>query len=164
MSIFIPSLDPVGSSDQRTELLIKSIWVTLRNPQGIGIGNFQIVGNHNLGTHNGFTQVSSELGWLAFVAYVIWLLSPFRKLGSIERQLFTKSEFTWIYYLSIGIQASIAGFIASSFFSSVAYHWYVYYPIAFAIGIRRIYQLEQEEATTMTNGNIISRDLGTQDA
>ncbi len=164
MSIFIPSLDPVGSSDQRTELLIKSIWVTLRNPQGIGIGNFQIVGNHNLGTHNGFTQVSSELGWLAFVAYVIWLLSPFRKLGSIERQLFTKSEFTWIYYLSIGIQASIAGFIASSFFSSVAYHWYVYYPIAFAIGIRRIYQLEQEEATTTTNGNTISRDLETQHA
>ncbi len=147
MSIFIPSLDPVGSSDQRTELLIKSIWVTLRNPLGIGIGNFQIVGNHNLGTHNGFTQVSSELGWLAFAAYMVLLLSPFRKLGSIERRTFEKGELSWMYYLSIGIQASIAGFIASSFFSSVAYHWYVYYPIAYAIGIRRIYQLGQEENT-----------------
>ncbi len=66
MSIFIPSLDPVGSSDQRTELLIRSIWVTLRNPLGIGIGNFEIVGSHNLGTHNAYTQVSVR-AWLACV-------------------------------------------------------------------------------------------------
>ena len=145
MSIFIPSLDPVGSSDQRTDLLMRSILVTLRNPQGIGIGNFQIVGDHNLGTHNGFTQVSSELGWLAFAAYLILLINPFRKLGAIERQMSEKEDPSWIYYLSIGIQASIAGFMASSFFSSVAYHWYVYYPIAYAIGIRRIYQLDQNE-------------------
>lgn len=145
LSIFIPSLDPVGSSDQRTELLMRSILVTLRNPQGIGIGNFQIVGDHNLGTHNGFTQVSSELGWLAFAAYLILLINPFRKLGAVERQMSEKEDFSWIYYISIGIQASIAGFMASSFFSSVAYHWYIYYPIAYAIGIRRIYQLGQNE-------------------
>lgn len=153
-SIFIPSLDPVGSSDQRTDLLIRSIWVTLRNPQGIGIGNFEIVGNHNLGTHNGFTQVSSELGWLSFAAYLILLLSPFRKLGSIERRMFEKRDFSWMYYLSVGIQASIAGFMAASFFSSVAYHWYVYYPIAYAIGIRRIYQLGQEEKTASPTASL----------
>ena len=161
-SIFIPSLDPVGSSDQRTDLLIRSIWVTLRNPQGIGIGNFQIVGNHNLGTHNGFTQVSSELGWLAFAAYLILLLSPFRKLGIIERRLFEKDDLSWLYYLSIGVQASIAGFMASSFFSSVAYHWYVYYPIAYAIGIRRIYQLGQEEIPSSENS--MTREMETQHA
>ena len=140
MSIFIPALDPVGSSDQRTDLLIRSIWVTLRNPQGIGIGNFEIVGNHNLGTHNAYTQVSSELGWLSLAAYLILLTNPFRKLGIIERRLFAARDRNWIYYMSIGIQASIAGFMASSFFSSVAYHWYIYYPIAFAVGVRRIYQ------------------------
>lgn len=164
MSIFIPALDPVGSSDQRTDLLIRSIWVTLRNPQGIGIGNFPIVGSHNLGTHNGFTQVSAELGWLAFAAYLIMLISPLRKLGSIERQLFAREEFTWIYYLSIGIQASIAGFMASSFFSSLAYGWYVYYPIAYAIGIRRIYQLDQEASKPSTAGNTMTGELETQHA
>ncbi len=159
LSIFIPSLDPVGSADQRTELLIKSIWVTLRNPAGIGIGNFEIVASHNLGTHNAYTQVSAELGWLAFAAYMVLLLSPFRKLGAIERQMFEKGELAWIYYLSIGIQASIAGFMACSFFSSVAYHWYVYYPIAYAIGMRRIYQLEREESTTSATGNTMSGNL-----
>lgn len=144
LSIFIPSLDPVGSSNERTELLLRSILVTLRNPLGIGIGNFEIVGAHNLGTHNAFTQVSSELGWLAFAAYLVILLSPIRKLNVIERRMFERSDNAWLYYLSIGVQASIAGYLVSSFFSSVAYHWYVYYPVAYAIGLRRIYQLGHE--------------------
>lgn len=143
LSIFVPSLDPVGSSNERTELLIRSILVTLRNPLGIGIGNFEIVGAHNLGTHNAYTQVSSELGWLAFVAYLIILISPVLKLDRIERRLFADGDGSWLYYLSIGVQASIAGYMASSFFSSVAYHWYVYYPIAYAIGMRRIYQVSE---------------------
>lgn len=145
LSIFIPSLDPVGSSNERTELLLRSILVTLRNPLGIGIGNFEIVGAHNLGTHNAFTQVSSELGWLAFAAYLIILLSPIRKLVFIEKRMFANGDNSWLYYLSIGVQASIAGYFVSSFFSSVAYHWYVYYPVAYAIGLRRIYQLGRED-------------------
>ena len=56
LSIFIPGLDEAGSSDQRQELLKHSIFVTLRNPWGIGIGNFPIVGIHNLVSHNAFTQ------------------------------------------------------------------------------------------------------------
>ena len=162
-SIFIPALDPVGSSGQRTDLLMRSIVVTLRNPLGIGIGNFQIVGDHNLGTHNAFTQVSSELGWFSFAAYLIMLLNPFRKLGMIERQLFETKEFSWIYYLSIGIQASIAGYMASSFFSSVAYQWYIYYPIAYAICIRRIYYLGAAE-TTATNEDRRVGELGAASA
>lgn len=147
LSIFIPSLDPVGSASQRTELLIRSIVVTLRNPMGIGIGNFEIVGVFNLGTHNAFTQVSSELGWLAFLAYLIILLSPIRKLDVMERRLFLTGDPSWLYYLSIGVQASIAGYFVSSFFASLAYNWYVYYPVAYAIGMRRIYQLEYERTS-----------------
>lgn len=145
LSIFIPSLDPVGSASQRTELLIRSVLVTLRNPLGIGIGNFEIVGVFNLGTHNAFTQVSSELGWLAFIAYLVVLLSPIRKLDIIERRLFSRGDASWLYYLSIGVQASIAGYFVSSFFASLAYNWYVYYPVAYAIGMRRIYQVEYEK-------------------
>ncbi len=145
LSIFYPELDQVGSSDQRMELLKQSILVTLRNPFGIGIGNFPIVGVRNLETHNAYTQVSSELGWLALVAYVILMVSPLRKLAAIERQMFAAEDFSWIYYLSIGLQASIAGYMVSSFFGPVAYNWFVYYPIAYAICLRRIYQIGQAE-------------------
>ncbi len=164
LSIFIPSLDPVGSSDQRTELLIRSIVVSLRNPLGIGIGNFEIVGTHNLGTHNAFTQVSSELGWLAFAAYMIILLSPIRKLDIMERNLFAEGQNSWLYYLSIGVQASLAGYFVSSFFSSVAYNWYVYYPIAYAIGLRRLYQLGQESSGRIETDVLATRDMEAQHA
>jgi len=114
LSIFIPGLDPVGSSDQQRELLQRSLLVTLRNPWGIGIGNFPIVGVHNLVTHNAFTQVSSEIGILGLAAYLIFMISPFRKLGAIERAISAKNEYDWFYYLSIGLQASIIGYMVSS--------------------------------------------------
>ena len=145
LSIFIPGLDPVGSSDQRRELLERSILVTLRNPWGIGIGNFPIVGVHNLVTHNAFTQVSSEIGILGLAAYLIFMVSPFRKLGAIERTLFSKNEHDWFYYLSIGLQASIVGYMVSSFFVAVAYNWFIYYLIAYAVAFRRIYKIERGE-------------------
>ena len=143
LSIFIPGLDPVGSSDQRRELLERSIIVTLRNPWGIGIGNFPIVGVHNLVTHNAFTQVSSEIGLLGLLAYMIFMVSPFRKLGAIERTLSATGEHDWFYYLAIGLQASIIGYMVSSFFVAVAYNWFIYYLIAYAVAFRRIYQIER---------------------
>ncbi len=142
LSIFIPGLDPVGSSDQRKELLERSILVTLRNPWGIGIGNFPIVGVRNLVTHNAYTQVSAELGILGLIAYLIFMISPFRKLGAIERTLFAKDVNDWFFYLAIGLQASIVGYMVTSFFASVAYNWFIYYLIAYAVAFRRIYQIE----------------------
>jgi putative inorganic carbon (hco3(-)) transporter len=143
LSIFIPALDPVGSSDQRSELLKRSLLVTARNPWGIGIGNFPIVGFHNLQSHNAFTQVSSELGILGLAAYLIFMISPFRKLAAIERRQFDNGETDWFYYLAIGLETSIIGYMVSSFFASVAYNWFIYYLIAYAVAFRRIYSLEK---------------------
>lgn len=145
ISIFDVTQDVSGSHDQRRELLERSIQVTLRNPQGIGLGNFPIVGIRNLQTHNAFTQISSELGWLCLIAYLIFLISPIRKLAAIERQMFAKGDTSWMYYLSIGLQTCIVGYMVSSFFVSVAYQWFVYFPIAYAVCLRRIYNIEQQE-------------------
>lgn len=141
LSIFIPALDPAGSSTERKELLIRSILVTLRNPWGIGIGNFPIVGVRNLQTHNAYTQVSSEIGILGLIAYLVFIISPFRKLSAIERILYENRETNWFYYLSIGFQASIIGYMVSSFFGPVAYNWFIYYLIAYVVGFRRIYKI-----------------------
>lgn len=141
LSIFIPGLDTVGSSDQRWELLIRSLLVTARNPWGIGIGNFPIVGIRNLQSHNAFTQVSAELGLIGLAAYLVFIISPFRKLSAIERTLFDAEDHSWYYYLAIGLQASIVGYLVSSFFASVAYNWFVYYLVAYAVAFRRIYAI-----------------------
>ncbi|MCV4626116.1 hypothetical protein OFC18_28980, partial [Escherichia coli] len=79
-SIFIPSLDPDGSASERREALERSLIVTLRNPQGIGIGNSRLVGVRDHETHNAYTQVSSELGWLSFIFYALFLYLPLRRL------------------------------------------------------------------------------------
>lgn len=152
LSIFIPGLDGVGSSDMRRELLERSLLVTARNPWGIGIGNFPIVGIHEHQTHNAFTQVSSELGILGLIAYLVFMISPFRKLSAIERSLFDRDEFDWFNYLAIGLQASIVGYLVSSFFASVAYNWFIYYLIAYAVAFRRIYSLEIQ-----SRGELISK-------
>lgn len=142
LSIFVPGLDVVGSRDQRKELLLHSLWVTARNPWGIGIGNFPIVGIRNLVTHNSYTQVSSELGILGLIAYVGLLLSPFRRLAAIERRLSDDGRYNWYFYLAVGLQASLIGYMVSSFFVSVAYNWFIYYMVAYAVAFRRIYSIE----------------------
>ena len=142
LSIFFLNLDESGSGLQRSVMLKRSILVTIRNPWGIGIGNFPVVGLRNLDTHNAFTQISSEIGILGLLLYLLFLIIPIRKLGAIERKLFADERLGWTYYVSIGLQASIVGYMVSSFFLSVAYNWYIYYLIAYAVGFRRIYQIE----------------------
>jgi putative inorganic carbon (hco3(-)) transporter len=146
LSIFIPGLDPVGSSNQRSELLTRSIWVTLRNPQGVGMGMFRIMNDYNLESHNAYTQVSSELGILALVVYLLLLTSPIRRLSAIEREMYRNKDFSWIYYFAIGLQVSIIAYMIASFFGSFAYNWFVYYPIAYAVALRRIYSAKQEKS------------------
>ena len=143
LSIFLPGLDD-GSASQRTELLERSILVSIRNPWGIGIGNFPIVGVRNLVSHNSFTQVSAELGILGFLAYVLFMISPFRRLSAIERQMQESKKGEWYYYMAVGLQASLLGFMVSSFFVSVAYTWFIYYIVAYAVAFRRVYALEND--------------------
>lgn len=146
LSILIPGLDPVGSADQRKELLIRSIWVTLRNPQGVGMGMFRIMNDTGHETHNAYTQVSAELGILALIVYLLLLTSPIRRLSAIEREMYRNKDYSWIYYLSIGLQVSIIAYMVASFFGSFAFNWFVYYPIAYAVALRRIYLLQQEKS------------------
>jgi O-antigen ligase len=159
LSIFIPGLDPVGSSDQRWSLFERSLLVTARNPWGIGIGNFPIVGYHNLQSHNAFTQVSAELGILGLIAYVVFMVSPYRKLGAIERTLFESKGQDWFYYLAIGLQASIVGYMVSSFFASVAYNWFIYFLIAHAVAFRRIQSLENGIADAAKETSVWDRPV-----
>lgn len=143
LSIFIPSLDPVGSSDMRRQLLWQSLLVAGRHPLlGIGMGNFPLVSPHNLVTHNTYTQVAAEMGLPALVVYVLFVLTPFKGLARIERETYEGRKGSRFYYLAVGIHASLLGYMVSSLFASVAYVWYVYYVVAYAVCLRRIYDSE----------------------
>lgn len=146
LSIFDADLDVTGSSSERSEALTRSLIVTMRNPQGIGIGNSRLVGPNNRETHNAYTQVSAELGVLGIAAYLLLLISPLRKLFVLEQMTRGNKDVRWTHFMSIGLQASIGGFLVTSFFASVAYTYYIYYPIAFAIVLRRTFTCENRDA------------------
>ena len=143
-SIVNSGADFTGSSSQRTEILKRSILVTLRYPlTGVGMGNFHFKSVHELVTHNAYTQVSSEMGIPALIVYLMLMIYPLRRLRRIEAETLDDPQRRKYYYWAIGIQASIVAYMVASFFASVAYYWYIYYLVGYAVALRRLYYVEQ---------------------
>ena len=141
-TIFDSASDLSGSSSQRTQVLKRSIVVALRYPlTGVGIGNFHHKSFQELGTHNAYTQVAAEIGIPAFVVYVMFLLYPLKRLRQIEKTAgeHKDKENRWFFFMSIGLQGAIVGYMVSSFFGAVAYQWYVYYLVGYAICLHRMF-------------------------
>ena len=151
LSIFIPSLDPLGSADARRGELFRSLYVALRHPFfGIGMGNYAPqMSFRGLVTHNAYTQVASEMGLAALVCYVMFIVKPLRKLAQIARETFAGKDNSRFYYLTVGLQASLIAYLVSSFFLSIAYTWYVYYLVAYAVCLRRLYEAESGKAVAL---------------
>lgn len=142
-TIFNSAADLTGSSSQRTEVLKRSFWVALRYPiTGVGVGNFRYKSPRNLETHNAYTQVAAEMGLAAMVVYILLIVHPIRRMRLIERESYEHAERRTYYYLSVGLQASLIGFMFSSFFGAVAYQWYVYYLVAYAVCLHRLYLMK----------------------
>jgi putative inorganic carbon (hco3(-)) transporter len=146
-SIYNHKLDALGSADARQALLLRSILVALRNPLfGVGMGNFSYVSFNNAQSHNAYTQVAAEMGAAAFACYVLFILSPLRRLFAVARETFDERRTSRFYYLAVGLAASLVGYMVSSFFASVAYYWNVYYLVGYAVCLRRLYEAERAKA------------------
>lgn len=147
-SILIPSLDPLGSSEARSGELFRSLYVAIRHPLlGIGMGNYASeMSYRGLVTHNSYTQVAAEMGMAALVCYTMFVVKPLKKLGQIARETYEVRRNSHYYYLAVGLQASLVGYLVCSFFASVAYLWYVYYLVAYAVCLRRLYESETAKA------------------
>jgi O-antigen ligase len=102
--------------------------------------NFILYSNSAKATHNAYTQVAAEAGLAAAAFYVLFLVAPFKPLRRIERENLDEEKRPEAYYLAVGLQASLVGYMVSSFFASVAFIWYAYYLVAYAIALRRIYE------------------------
>ncbi len=132
--------DAMGSSNARKELFWRSVIVALRYPfLGVGMGNFHFRSIHEQVSHNAFTQVASELGMAALVFYVLFMITPLRRLKRIENETIEVPDKIRFYYLSVGLQASLIGYMVASFFASVAFLWYVYYLVGYALCTSRLY-------------------------
>ncbi len=133
-----------GSSVARQNDLKRSIFVLVHHPLlGVGMDNYVLFSNTDHATHNAYTQVGSEMGVPAMVIYIMFLLAalkPLRRIGFETSDVRTKSHFR---YLAAGFEASLIGYMVASFFASVAYLWYLYYLVGYAICLARLYQASE---------------------
>ncbi|MDQ1729241.1 MAG: hypothetical protein QOD33_1366 [Pyrinomonadaceae bacterium] len=144
------------SAVARTDDLKRSIVVATRHPFfGVGMDNYILFSNMNKATHNAYTQVASEMGFAALLIYVSFLFAPFAGLRRLERAAGTTKRKPAAYYLAIGLQAGLVGYMVASFFASVAYLWYVYYLVGYAICLQRIHS--SVPVDSVANANLNSR-------
>jgi putative inorganic carbon (hco3(-)) transporter len=145
LSIFGGDADR-GSAIARENLLIRSVIVSLRHPLlGVGMDNFHILSLREQVSHNAYTQLSADMGLPALVFYVLFMLSTLKRLRAIERETFDDRKRSRVYYLAVGLQASVVGYMVSSFFASVAYLWYIYYLVGYALCLHRLYEAKGAE-------------------
>jgi hypothetical protein len=75
----------------------------------------------------------------ALALYTMFIITPLRRLKDLETSFIEGDRAgRATYYLSVGLQASIVGYMVSSFFASVAYQWYIYYLVGYAVCLRRV--------------------------
>jgi hypothetical protein len=81
------------------------------------------------------------------VAYLIMLFAPLRSLRRIEQESLAglRKGRQEIYYLVAAVQASLVAYIVCSCFGSIQYHWFLYYPLAYAVALKRICAAEGTE-------------------
>ena len=131
--------DATGSAQERQALMARAVVIAIRHPlTGIGIGN--IGAFMDKVTHNSYIEIAAELGMSGLIAYLMLIFAPMRSLKRLERKTedFARPRDREFYYLSLGIHATIIGYIICSFFASYQYFWYLYYPVAYAIALRRL--------------------------
>jgi putative inorganic carbon (hco3(-)) transporter len=142
-----PLEDSDGSRQQRFDLLKQGLQVAFtprRLAVGLGFSNYVEVSFRSQKAHNSYIELLAEMGVLGFALYLTLLLSPLRSLRRIEfaaasleknsdRRIPSQDDWK---FLSIGLQSSLVAYLVCSFFLSIQYSWYVYYPVAFAVSLR----------------------------
>jgi hypothetical protein len=132
-----------GSADQRQALLIRSIFVSIRHPVlGVGMDNFHVLSLREQVSHNAYTQVSAEMGMAALALYVLLMWASLRRMRRIELETAERKRGERVHYMAVALQASLVGYMVCSFFASVAYLWYVYYLVGYALCLHRLYEAE----------------------
>ena len=126
--------DAIGSSQSRRALFLRSLKVTMKFPiLGCGIGQF---GPYTAGldreagvrpswqgTHNTYTQVSSEAGIPALIVFLVLMVSCFRVLGTCYRRAvrIQTASARDIANMAYALRTSLWAYAVGAIFTYVAY-------------------------------------------
>lgn len=130
------------SASARWDLVTRSLEVAGANPIrwlfGVGIENFHIVSIKEKVNHNAYLQVFNEIGLPAMIFYILFLASVIGITAGIARRYRKVRGYRQVWVTAVAIQTSLVAYAIGSFFASVAFHWYLYYPAAFAVCLQQL--------------------------
>lgn len=143
----IEQLAAQESTEGRLDLLSRSIQYTLEHPLfGLGLGNFNLVSgaqhsaeaNAWMGTHNTFTQVSSEAGVPALVLFLALLMTAANGMRKISHAAVRSPGGRDLGLMASATLISLLSFAFGACVAHLAYDYYFFYIVAIACGLQRI--------------------------
>ena len=123
----------VTSAQARRDLLKRSIKYSLQHPLfGVGPGNFPVAEDADMksqgfrkgtwqGTHNSYTQMSSEVGIPAALAYIYVIFVSFGRTSKLYRRTKDDPRLSSIANCALGINYCMLVYAVSVFFDYIAY-------------------------------------------
>jgi O-antigen ligase len=146
-----------ASEEERRTVLVTSVRYTLEHPiVGLGLGNFSVargtetgVPSGWLGTHDTFTELSSEAGIPALLIFLFLLGSSIRNMWRVARSERVAEDMPEVDQMARAALASLVAFIFGAFFVHIAYEYFLYYPMAIAVGIQ--YLAHTKETVLLRN-------------
>lgn len=134
------------STQDHWAVLDRSIAYTLEHPIfGLGLGNFQVASGLQLGqpsawmgTHNTFTEVSSEAGLPALGLLLALLATAIINMGKSSKVFSSNPVGSDLCLMARATLASVLSFVFGGLFAHLAYEYYLFYPIAIAVGIHHM--------------------------
>lgn len=134
------------SKEERLGVLERAIHYSLENPLfGLGLGNFQVASGTEigkpeawLGAHNTFAEISSEAGIPALVLFVDLLWTAIRRMYALGRRTIANLQGFELTLMARATLVSLLSFIFGAFFSHIGYEYFLYYPVAIAVGVQNI--------------------------
>jgi len=139
--------------------MYRALYIAVHRPViGVGMSNFPRYSIHEMVAHNSYFEIAAELGLAGLIFYLIMIIAPLRSCQRIEQETKPAGESEGkvdrspaglrqreLYLLSVALQATLYVYLLCSFFASIQYLWFVYYPIAYVVGLRTIKELEESQ-------------------
>jgi O-antigen ligase len=159
------------STRGRLYLLEESLILTARNPIfGLGVNNFpiytgsQVKGNNAwLGTHNIYSQISSETGILGFILLVVLLRIMLRDTRAIIKQNTLPAQ-AEIRLLADALFVGTAVFCFQGFFAHLAYEALLYFVAAIIAALAKISrEFQPNDGLDATESNSITSPFLTKE-
>jgi O-antigen ligase len=159
------------SAEDRVAVLQRSIDDTVEHPLfGLGLGNFEVARGADLGpssawvgTHNTFTQISSEAGIPALLLFVALLITSLLGMRRISRAFSDSAENRELNLMAKATLASLLAFVFGAFFAHLAYEYYFFYPVAIAAGIKQVANQRAAESSA-PDESMASAPMATQES